>query len=401
MIVSSSQTSTLFAQGSGDGSAYPDPLDALIPAPLLPPRFPTLTPTPTPSRSEPPPPPLLSPRTHTPPGYPHVSRHLAAPPLAGFTSVPPTWPVTTHASETDDCSDASNSTTDISPSNLACPLPPIPHAGPSTWRRHYASPPGIGASVPLPLTFAHSAIVHPAITPTTHPSYRPAGAFEPRATQRITPDLASLPHTAMPPPTSTIPQALSRKRKLAPRDRSRDDSTSPDPSETSHDPRDDSEYAPSPAPRISALGPASGNGGSGSGAGGAAAAASSKRVAKAALGVAGKSSGAAGRPMSREALRKANHSLIERRRREKINAALADLRDMVPGLGDESGGKGGEFKLEVSVGVGCTGVGAPRCAASSSGSGEPDPWRAMTASVALRAVAHRHEALGIAGLQCT
>ncbi|KLT40263.1 hypothetical protein CC85DRAFT_304309 [Cutaneotrichosporon oleaginosum] len=54
-----------------------------------------------------------------------------------------------------------------------------------------------------------------------------------------------------------------------------------------------------------------------------------------------------GRPMSREQLRKANHSLIERRRREKINAALADLRGMVPGLGEENGGKGGEFKLEV------------------------------------------------------
>lgn len=52
--------------------------------------------------------------------------------------------------------------------------------------------------------------------------------------------------------------------------------------------------------------------------------------------------------MSREALRKANHSLIERRRREKINFALGELRDMVPGLGDAEGGKGGEFKLEVS-----------------------------------------------------
>ncbi|TXT11083.1 hypothetical protein VHUM_01834 [Vanrija humicola] len=52
--------------------------------------------------------------------------------------------------------------------------------------------------------------------------------------------------------------------------------------------------------------------------------------------------------MSREQLRKANHSLIERRRREKINAALSDLREMVPGLGGEgAGGKGGEFKLEV------------------------------------------------------
>lgn len=54
--------------------------------------------------------------------------------------------------------------------------------------------------------------------------------------------------------------------------------------------------------------------------------------------------------MSREALRKANHSLIERRRREKINFALGELRDMVPGLGDEKGGKAGEFKLEVSTG---------------------------------------------------
>jgi len=52
--------------------------------------------------------------------------------------------------------------------------------------------------------------------------------------------------------------------------------------------------------------------------------------------------------MSREQLRKANHSLIERRRREKINSALSELRGMVPGLG-EDGGKGGEFKLEVSL----------------------------------------------------
>ncbi|BEI80423.1 hypothetical protein CcaverHIS002_0109520 [Cutaneotrichosporon cavernicola] len=54
-----------------------------------------------------------------------------------------------------------------------------------------------------------------------------------------------------------------------------------------------------------------------------------------------------GRPLSREQLRRANHSLIERRRREKINAALSNLRGMVPGLGEDNGGKGGEFKLEV------------------------------------------------------
>ena len=62
-----------------------------------------------------------------------------------------------------------------------------------------------------------------------------------------------------------------------------------------------------------------------------------------------KGKGKSGRTVSREALRKANHSLIEKRRREKINSALADLRDMVPGLGDTGGGgKANEFKLEVS-----------------------------------------------------
>lgn len=56
-----------------------------------------------------------------------------------------------------------------------------------------------------------------------------------------------------------------------------------------------------------------------------------------------------GRPLSREQIRKANHSLIERRRREKMNKAFADLRSMVPGLSGESEGIKGEFKLEVSL----------------------------------------------------
>lgn len=65
----------------------------------------------------------------------------------------------------------------------------------------------------------------------------------------------------------------------------------------------------------------------------------------------------------RESQRKINHSIIEKRRREKINAALAELRSLVPenggGLdgeeGDCEGGTGGgksgkgEFKLEVLV----------------------------------------------------
>lgn len=55
------------------------------------------------------------------------------------------------------------------------------------------------------------------------------------------------------------------------------------------------------------------------------------------------------KPLSREALRKANHSMIERRRREKINHAFSELRGMVPGLGGGGEGMKGEFKLEVSA----------------------------------------------------
>ncbi len=55
-----------------------------------------------------------------------------------------------------------------------------------------------------------------------------------------------------------------------------------------------------------------------------------------------------GRHLSREQLRKANHSLIERRRREKMNAAYQALRSLVPSLADEEDAKGGEtFKLDV------------------------------------------------------
>ncbi|KAJ9119186.1 hypothetical protein QFC22_003678 [Naganishia vaughanmartiniae] len=57
--------------------------------------------------------------------------------------------------------------------------------------------------------------------------------------------------------------------------------------------------------------------------------------------------GAHGRPLSREQLRKANHSMIERRRREKMNTAFSNLRGMVPGLNAEGEGIKGEFKLEV------------------------------------------------------
>ena len=125
-------------------------------------------------------------------------------------------------------------------------------------------------------------------------------------------------HNSMPPPISVVPQSQSRKRKLIPEPNlgpsastSKISSPSSEPM-SSPDP-DDSEYPPSRGKRSGG-----GKGGNGN-----------------------------GRPLSREALRKANHSLIERRRREKINHALGELRSMVPGLGD-AGGKGGEFKLEVS-----------------------------------------------------
>jgi hypothetical protein len=117
------------------------------------------------------------------------------------------------------------------------------------------------------------------------------------------------------PSTMGPPAVPARKRKIAPAGSASpfpaSSSNSPDPSE-----QEDEEYSPkAPAKRQRATKPA------------AVPAVKSKN-------------------MSREQLRKANHSLIERRRREKINAALDSLREMVPGLGVEQG-KGGEFKLEV------------------------------------------------------
>jgi hypothetical protein len=110
------------------------------------------------------------------------------------------------------------------------------------------------------------------------------------------------PSILMPPPQTTI----------MPFPRKREQTSSPEDSE------EEEEYQPGPS-------------------------SSSKRVKKVPSG----GGGGKGTKMSREALRKANHSLIERRRREKINFALGELRGMVPGLGDEKGGKAGEFKLEV------------------------------------------------------
>lgn len=118
----------------------------------------------------------------------------------------------------------------------------------------------------------------------------------------------------MPPPISIIPQSQSRKRKMLPQpaDEPSTSKLSSPSSAPLSSPDPDDEYAPTRGKRK-----ATGKGGG-------------------------------SRPVSREALRKANHSLIERRRREKINFALNELRGMVPGLGDEGSGKGGEFKLEVS-----------------------------------------------------
>jgi hypothetical protein len=110
------------------------------------------------------------------------------------------------------------------------------------------------------------------------------------------------PSVLMPPPQTTI----------MPFPRKREQTSSPEDSE------EEEEYQPGPSTKRTKK--VSGGSGAGSG---------------------------KGTKMSREALRKANHSLIERRRREKINFALGELRGMVPGLGDEKGGKAGEFKLEV------------------------------------------------------
>ncbi|WVR08397.1 hypothetical protein IAU60_005452 [Kwoniella sp. DSM 27419] len=139
------------------------------------------------------------------------------------------------------------------------------------------------------------------------------------------------------PPPSTIPPSKKRKTgptPIAPRPLlNHAQGSSPTASLSSLEPEADDDYMPSAANVGGAPRSSTRNG-------------STKRKSTAST-PSGPVSGARPTKMSREALRKANHSLIERRRREKINAALAELRQMVPGLGEEGGGKGGEFKLEV------------------------------------------------------
>lgn len=179
----------------------------------------------------------------------------------------------------------------VSPSTLHDDLPPLPppHRLPSTFSTHTDSP-SCSGSPSLPLAGLSS--------------------------------LKTLDRT-MPPP-SFVP----RKRKLAPALSSPSPSASPTPDAED---ADDDDYAPV----IPVAGPSKRSTKGTSSAGPSASAGSSSRA------------GGGGKTLSREQLRKANHSMIERRRREKINSALGELRDMVPGLGGET--KGGEFKLEVSL----------------------------------------------------
>ena len=127
------------------------------------------------------------------------------------------------------------------------------------------------------LTGHYSARVFTSMS-TSHPPIAPP--IEPLAALKIHPPPITYSET-MPPP-STAP----RKRKLVP-----STAAASSPSTASGDAEDeDPEYAPEPS--------------------------TSKRAAKS------KAKAGPGRALSREALRKANHSMIERRRREKINAAL-------------------------------------------------------------------------------
>lgn len=231
----------------------------------------------------------------------------------------------------------------ISAGQVSFAVPAIPTPLPSTIRRtnaHLNARPAHSSTSPVGQA-APPTLVYTSTDSAPGSSKLPATLYRPHLLTEMPPSHSTNTHSHAFASTTAASTSISgsRKRKLAP---AIAHESSPSPSETSHDPLD-TEYDPSPGPGPSRS-------------------AAAKRIATGRLNIGAASTNRptqqgqgssvtmtkGGRPLSREQLRKANHSLIERRRREKINAALADLRGMVPGLGDEGGGKGGEFKLEVS-----------------------------------------------------